>query len=33
MGLPEIVYNNFLTRDKDDTFWVEYGRDLSRSGR
>ncbi len=33
MGLPEWVYSNFLTRDKDDTFWVEYGRDLSRSGR
>ncbi len=33
MGLPEWVYNNFLTRDKDDAFWVEYGRDLSRSGR
>ncbi|MEE1301475.1 MAG: hypothetical protein UHD64_01730, partial [Bacteroidales bacterium] len=33
MGLPEWVYKNFTTKDKDDTFWVQYGIDLAESGR
>ena len=33
MGLPEWVYKNFTTKDKDDPFWVQYGIDLAESGR
>lgn len=32
MGLPEYVYNNFETRDKDDAKWVEYGIELAKEG-
>lgn len=33
MGLPEWVYKNFETMDKDDPYWVQYGIDLANSGR
>ena len=33
MGLPEWVYKNFETTDKDDPYWVQYGIDLAKSGR
>ena len=33
MGLPEWVYKNFETMDKDDPYWVQYGIDLAKSGR
>ncbi len=33
MGLPEWVYSNPYTNDKDDAFWVQYGIDLANSGR
>lgn len=33
MGLPEWVYKNITTTDKDDAEWVQYGIDLANSGR
>ncbi len=33
MGLPKIVFQNDLTTDKDDAFWVQYGIDLAEQGR
>ena len=33
MGLPKFVFQNFLTNDKDDAFWVQYGIDLAEQGR
>lgn len=33
MGLPEWIYKNPATTDKDDAFWVQYGIDLANSGR
>ena len=33
MGLPKYVFQNFLTEDKDDAFWVQYGIDLAEQGR
>ncbi len=33
MGLPEWVYKNWFTMDKDDPEWVERGISLAESGR
>ena len=33
IGLPEWIYKNFLTTDKDDEPWVQKGIDLAKSGR
>ena len=33
MSLPEYVYLNFATTDKDDAFWVEYGMNMAKNGR
>ncbi|MDO5478396.1 MAG: peptidoglycan-binding domain-containing protein [Clostridia bacterium] len=33
MGLPKFVFQNILTEDKDDAFWVQYGIDLAEQGR
>ena len=33
MGLPHIVFQNFATKDKDDTPWVQYGIDMAEQGR
>ncbi len=33
MGLGTYVYQNFLTTDGKDAFWVQYGIDLAKSGR
>lgn len=33
MGLPEWVYKNITTTDKDDAEWVQYGIDLAEAGR
>ncbi len=33
LGLPRIVYQNFITNDKDDPFWIQYGIDLAEQGR
>jgi len=33
MSLPEYVYLNFETTDKDDGFWVEYGMNMAKNGR
>ena len=33
MSLPEYVYLNFATPDKDDAFWVEYGMNMAKNGR
>lgn len=33
MGLPEWVYKNITTTDKDDAEWVQYGIDLAKTGR
>lgn len=33
MNLPHIVFQNFLTKDKDDAFWVQYGIDMAMQGR
>ncbi len=33
MGLPEWVYKNKYTMDKDDPQWVQYGIHLANSGR
>ena len=33
MGLPELVYKNWITMDGKDSFWVQYGIDLAKSGR
>lgn len=33
MGLPEWVYQNWTTTDKDDAQWVQYGIDLANQGR
>jgi hypothetical protein len=33
MGLPHIVYQNFLTTDNKDAYWVQYRIDMAESGR
>lgn len=33
LGLPHYVYQNFITNDKDDPFWVQYGIDMAEQGR
>ena len=33
MGLPEWVYKNVTTTDKDDGAWVQKGIDMAKAGR
>ena len=31
--LPEWFFSNFITRDKDDAEWVDYGIKMAEEGR